>query len=69
MEQYEPPFCPSCTKPMELARTWPRLGGLPEMHSFQCKLCDVVFTEVATGDGAEPERASALHGEEYDAQH
>ena len=50
---------------MALARTWPRLGGLPEMHTFQCEPCNVVFTEVVTGDGAMPERVSALHDETY----
>jgi hypothetical protein len=44
-------------------------GGLPEMHSFQCKLCDVSFTEAVTGEAALPERASAPHSEEYHARH
>lgn len=59
------PLCPSCNEPMMLARTWPRLGGLPELHTYQCQPCNVVFTEVATGNGAMPERASALHYETY----
>jgi hypothetical protein len=57
----ELPLCPNCNKPMMRARTWPGLGGLPEMHTYQCKPCSVVFTEVATNNGAVPERASALH--------
>jgi hypothetical protein len=61
------PLCPNCNKPMMLARTWSRLGGLPEMHTYQCKSCNVVFTEVATGNGVMPERASALHHETYAA--
>ena len=67
MESQSPdlPFCPGCAAPMALARTWPRVGGLPEMHTFQCERCNVVFTEVATGDGAMPERVSALHDETY----
>ena len=63
----ELPLCPNCNKSMALARTWPRLGGLPEMHTFQCEPCNVVFTEVATGSGAVPERVSALHEEVYAA--
>jgi hypothetical protein len=51
------PLCPACAKAMVLARTWPRLGGLSEMHTFQCEPCNVVFTEVATGDGPGRERA------------
>jgi hypothetical protein len=41
----EPPLCPNCAKPMILDRTWPRVGGLAEMHTFQCEPCNVVFTE------------------------
>jgi hypothetical protein len=63
----ELPLCPSCANLMLLARTWPRVGGLPEMLSFECKRCRIVFTEVVTGDGSAPERASALHDEAYHA--
>jgi len=63
----ELPDCPNCSKPMALARTWPRLGGLPEMGTFGCKRCSIVFTEVVTGEGSAPERASALHDEPYHA--
>jgi hypothetical protein len=61
------PLCPNCNKPMLLTRTWPRLGGLPGMHTFQCKTCNVVFTEIVTGNVAMPERASVLHAEAYHA--
>jgi hypothetical protein len=54
---------------MVLACVWPRLGGLPKMHTYQCNPCNVVFTEVATGFGATPERVSALHEEIYHALH
>jgi hypothetical protein len=37
---------------MALARIWPRLDGLLEMHTFQCQPCDFVFTEIVTGPGA-----------------
>ena len=52
---------------MVLARTWPHVGGLAEMHTFQCEPCNVVFTEVITGSGAIPERVTALHREEFRA--
>ena len=52
---------------MALARTWPRVGGLPEMHTFQCQPCNVVFTEIATGGGAIPERVTVLHREDFHA--
>ena len=63
----ELPHCPNCTKPMVLARSWPRLGGLPEMKTFECKRCSIVFTEVVTGEGSAPERVSVLHDEAYHA--
>ena len=52
---------------MVLARTMLRVGGLPELHTFQCKPCNVVFTEVATGYGSTPERVTALHKEPFHA--
>jgi transposase-like protein len=61
------PHCPNCTRPMNLVRTWPRLGGLPELNSFECKRCSIAFTEVVTGEAAAPERVSALHNEDYHA--
>ena len=62
-ESPELPLCPDCTEPMVLARTWPRVGGLPELRTFQCSSCNFVFTEVATGEGALAERACVLRDE------
>ena len=31
------PHCPSCGKPMLLARTVPRAASLPELRSFECR--------------------------------
>lgn len=53
---------------MKLARTWPRLGSLPELNTFQCKGCGIVFTEVSGGDPL-PERVTALHEQLYHVQH
>ena len=39
-----PPACPSCGKPMALARTVPRLGRHPELRSFWCAPCREVST-------------------------
>ena len=61
------PLCPSCTRLMMLARTWPRVGGVAEMHTYQCQPCNVAFTEVVTGAGAIPERVTVLHREEFHA--
>ena len=39
------PHCTSCGKPMKLARVTPRFGGLPELQTFECRLCGSVVTE------------------------
>ena len=73
MEQQTPsdelPLCPRCAAPMVLARTWPRVGGLAEMQTFECKRCSIVFTELANGEGSAPERVGALHDEVYNVLH
>ncbi len=38
------PLCPHCGQPMRLARTVPRLGGLPELHTFECRPCGISLT-------------------------
>jgi len=53
---------------MVLARIWPRVGGLAEMQTFECKRCSIVFTELAGEDSA-PERVGALHAEVYNVLH
>ena len=73
MEQQPPsdelPLCFSCSAPMALARTWPRVGGLAEMQTFECKRCSIVFTELVDGTGSALERVGALHDEIYSALH
>lgn len=39
------PACPSCGKPMHLARTIPGIGGLPELRVYSCRQCGVSITE------------------------
>lgn len=41
------PLCPHCCQPMRLARTVPRLGGLPELRTYECRACGVSFTQAA----------------------
>jgi hypothetical protein len=38
-------ICLSCGKAMRLARTIPGIGELPELRTYDCKACGVVFTE------------------------
>jgi hypothetical protein len=37
--------CPGCGRPMHLARTTPRSGGLPDLCVFKCGECGVWVTE------------------------
>lgn len=48
------PKCPSCGKPMKLARVTPRFGGLPELRSFECRPCNVTLTEAVEDMSAQP---------------
>ena len=63
------PYCPNCGRLMNLTRTKPRGLGLPDRHTYECKRCNVVFTEIATGEAPIPERVSALNLEYFDARH
>jgi hypothetical protein len=39
--------CPQCRTLMTIKGAMPRLGQLPEVRMFQCKLCDNVETRIA----------------------
>lgn len=39
------PRCPVCSQPMNLARVTPRVGGLPELQTFECRPCGAALTE------------------------
>jgi hypothetical protein len=39
------PHCPNCNMPMHLLRVEPRLGGLPELRTFECRPCGLVITQ------------------------
>jgi hypothetical protein len=45
MSDPKTPPCPKCGTPMELSRVVPKLGGHPELQSFQCNACRWVETE------------------------
>ena len=40
-----PPRCPSCAQPMRFVRKTLRFHGLPELYTFECRTCDVSFTQ------------------------
>ncbi len=37
-------ICPSCGEPMRYTRTVPKVGDLPEMQTFECRLCRLAVT-------------------------
>ena len=41
------PPCPNCGRPMYLARTTPRSGGLADLCVFKCSECAVLLSESA----------------------
>ena len=36
--------CPNCCMPMKLAQSIPQLGGLRELHHYDCHSCGVGYT-------------------------
>ena len=38
------PSCPRCDHAMELVRTIPKLGGLPQLNVYRCAECGSVKT-------------------------
>ena len=48
------PHCPNCGQPMKLALVTPRVGGLPELQTFECRPCSVAFTETVDDLSARP---------------
>lgn len=57
------PDCFACRKPMSLTRVKRYTSGPPQMHTFECTNCGVLFIEIVTGDGPARERVSILHEE------
>jgi hypothetical protein len=39
------PLCPRCRKPMSLVRSLPKIGGLLELRTYQCRSCAETVTE------------------------
>ena len=44
-------WCASCGRPMRFVRAVPRLGALPELQTFECKACGVMFTDAVERGG------------------
>jgi hypothetical protein len=38
-----PPPCPSCSQIMRLAQTTSRFGELPDIYTFECRVCRVSY--------------------------
>jgi hypothetical protein len=39
------PICPKCGKAMRFARAIPGIGALPELWTFECRVCAEATTE------------------------
>ena len=39
------PRCPSCAQPMRLIRKTVRFNGLPDLCTFECRICNVSLAE------------------------
>jgi hypothetical protein len=50
----KPPHCHNCAKPMQLCRKTSRFGGLPDLYSFYCCVCDQWHVE--EGDAVADQR-------------
>jgi hypothetical protein len=55
------PVCPNCARPMVSVKVLPRCNGFPALHTFECRACGVVFTEVDSGPAPSRERVLALN--------
>jgi hypothetical protein len=56
------PVCPYCGKPMQLVRTTPGLGALPELLTFACAHCsDVETVESRPVPANEPDAPAAIN--------
>jgi len=42
-----PPLCPSCAQIMRLVRITSRFGDLPDLYTFECRVCGVSHIEAA----------------------
>jgi hypothetical protein len=52
------PACPGRGKRMRHTRTIPRLRTLPELHCYECRLCNLGLTEEYIPDGVLEEAAA-----------
>jgi hypothetical protein len=41
------PHCPACARVMRLARITSRFGDLPDLYTFECRICGVSHIEAA----------------------
>jgi hypothetical protein len=57
----KPPRCVRCAAPMQLLRRTSRFGGLPDLYSFYCRVCDEWHVEEGeTADPSPHHRASLM---------
>jgi hypothetical protein len=56
----KPPRCLSCAAPMQLLRRTSRFGGLPDLYSFYCCVCDEWHVEEGETADQLPHRRTGL---------
>ena len=54
------PDCPSCGNPMRFARAIPQAGGLPALHTYDCRECGVAMIEAENSQLAASDRAPII---------
>jgi transposase-like protein len=43
-DEPDEPRCPKCERSMTLVRTFPKMGGFPELRSYRCTACEEMVT-------------------------
>jgi hypothetical protein len=44
VDEPDEPLCPRCQGATVLVRTFPKIGGFPELRSYSCIVCEEVVT-------------------------
>ena len=66
-----PPHCPSCAQIMQLARVTARFNDLPDLYTFECRVCGVSHIEAGCkAADLEPEtQATRVQTHELEKHH
>jgi hypothetical protein len=59
------PGCPGCSKAMIVVRSWPALGAIPSVQSYECRDCGIVCSAADFGDETIADQIAAQYIELY----